>query len=302
METLGLGQNHQNFVGQVRPLTNLPGEIWSHFKMMHHYINDVGCIEQNMIYTLLQMSCPCIKHDRCIESLIFRTTCLIKWTNEPIVGIEQEEHLSRRGNLVIGWSTIGTSWSWYKCTPKMSQRSKLLSNHATTYQNWLESAINSIPLCLNEMVYKITLPIAVLITVYQHLHCKVEVTVSMGLLPDTQNRWLRMRRECRERFPRHRLQRKPLVSDPGLYHGTCVTHVPWCMSGSLNRGKGIPGACATRTQFYVSGKRPILSPKAIYDKCIPSNHCLFDNFRFIGIIFARDFLLFPYHRINGHKT
>ena len=36
-----------------------------------------------------------------------------------------------------------------------------------------------------------------------------------------------MRREYRERFPRHRLQRKPLVSD----HGTCVTHVPWCMSG-----------------------------------------------------------------------
>ena len=37
----------------------------------------------------------------------------------------------------------------------------------------------------------------------------------MGLLPDTENCWLRMRRECRERFPRHRLQRKPLVSDPG---------------------------------------------------------------------------------------
>ena len=27
----------------------------------------------------------------------------------------------------------------------------------------------------------------------------------MGLLPDTQNRGLRMRRECRERFLRHRL-------------------------------------------------------------------------------------------------
>ena len=59
---------------------------------------------------------------------------------------------------------------------------------------------------------------------------------SMGLLPDTQNRGLRMRRGCRERFPRHLLQRKPLVSDPGKHHGTCVTHVPWCMSGSLNRG------------------------------------------------------------------
>ena len=50
-------------------------------------------------------------------------------------------------------------------------------------------------------------------------------------------------------FPRHRFQRKPLVSDPGMHHGTCVTHVPWCMSGSLTCGDGenvpgIPRACA----------------------------------------------------------
>ena len=50
-------------------------------------------------------------------------------------------------------------------------------------------------------------------------------------------------------FPCHWLQRKPLVSGPGMHHGTCVTHVPWCMSGSLASGggenvPGIPGACA----------------------------------------------------------
>ena len=50
-------------------------------------------------------------------------------------------------------------------------------------------------------------------------------------------------------FPRRRFQRKPLVSDPGMHHGTCVTHVPWCMSGSLTCGDGenvpgIPSACA----------------------------------------------------------
>ena len=50
-------------------------------------------------------------------------------------------------------------------------------------------------------------------------------------------------------FPRRRFQRKLLVSDPGMHHGTCVTHVPWCMSGSLICGggenvPGIPGACA----------------------------------------------------------
>ena len=50
-------------------------------------------------------------------------------------------------------------------------------------------------------------------------------------------------------FPRRRFQRKPIVGDPGMHHGTCVTHVQWCMSGSLTCGDGenvpgIPGACA----------------------------------------------------------
>ena len=39
-------------------------------------------------------------------------------------------------------------------------------------------------------------------------------------------------------FPHRRFKRKPLVSDPGMHHGTCVTHVPWCMSGSLTCGDG----------------------------------------------------------------
>ena len=58
-------------------------------------------------------------------------------------------------------------------------------------------------------------------------------------------------------FPRHWFQRKLLVSDPGMHRGTCVTHVPWCMSGSLTRGggenvPGIPGACATRNFAYLA--------------------------------------------------
>ena len=28
----------------------------------------------------------------------------------------------------------------------------------------------------------------------------------------------------------------PRVSDPDTHHGTCVTHVPWCMPGSLLNG------------------------------------------------------------------
>ena len=66
-----------------------------------------------------------------------------------------------------------------------------------------------------------------------------------------------MRRECRERFPGHRLQKKLLVNDPGKHHDTCVTHVPWCMSGSLTRDDGenvpgIPGACATCNLTYLA--------------------------------------------------
>ena len=28
----------------------------------------------------------------------------------------------------------------------------------------------------------------------------------------------------------------PQVSDPDMHHGTCVTHVPWCMPGSVTSG------------------------------------------------------------------
>ena len=52
----------------------------------------------------------------------------------------------------------------------------------------------------------------------------------MGLLSDTHNCGLCMRRVCRERFPTTQ------VSDPDMHQGTCVTHVPWCMSGSLTSG------------------------------------------------------------------
>ena len=79
---------------------------------------------------------------------------------------------------------------------------------------------------------------------------------NMGLLPDMKYCRLCMRRECRESFPRCRLQSKSLVSNPRMHHGTLVSHVPWCMSGSLTSDggenvPGIPGACATRDISYL---------------------------------------------------
>ena len=47
------------------------------------------------------------------------------------------------------------------------------------------------------------------------------------------------------------------VSDPDMDHGTCVSHVPWCMSGAQTRSgretiPGIPGAYATRNFTYLA--------------------------------------------------
>ena len=58
----------------------------------------------------------------------------------------------------------------------------------------------------------------------------------------------------------------PRVSNPVVHHGTCVTHVPWCMPGSVTSGflwsrwRGKRSRHSRRMcnpQFYVSGKRPI---------------------------------------------
>ena len=66
---------------------------------------------------------------------------------------------------------------------------------------------------------------------------------------------------CREHFLANHLQRKPVVSDSDMHHGTCVAHVPWCMSGSLTRGgMGKRSRHSRRMhnpQFCVSGKRPM---------------------------------------------
>ena len=68
------------------------------------------------------------------------------------------------------------------------------------------------------------------------------------LLPDTQNCSLRMRRECRERIPRHLLQRKPLVSGPGMHRGTRIMmHV-----GIAKTFPGILRACATRNFTHLA--------------------------------------------------
>ena len=69
----------------------------------------------------------------------------------------------------------------------------------------------------------------------------------------------------------------PRVTDPDMHHGTCVTHVPWCMPGSLTSGflwsqwrekRSRHSRRMRNPQFCVSGKRS-LKPNARFvpQKC-----------------------------------
>ena len=59
----------------------------------------------------------------------------------------------------------------------------------------------------------------------------------------------------------------PRVSDPGMHHSTCATHVPWCVPGSLTcnflwsrcQGKRSRHSRSMHnSQFYVSDKRAMV--------------------------------------------
>ena len=83
----------------------------------------------------------------------------------------------------------------------------------------------------------------------------------------------------------------PPISDPDMHHGTCGTHMPWCMPGSLpsvflrSRWRGKRSRhfrCMRNPQFYVSGKRPIVPHKksslnegGVLKACQLRCHCQF---------------------------
>ena len=79
---------------------------------------------------------------------------------------------------------------------------------------------------------------------------------SMSIVHGPLTRYVNLR-VAHASWMRNRLKRKPLFSNPDTHHGTCVAHVPWCMSGSLTCGggenvPGSPGACATRKFIYLA--------------------------------------------------
>ena len=85
-------------------------------------------------------------------------------------------------------------------------------------------------------------------------------------------------------FSGHRLRRKPLVSDPGMHHGTCVTYVPWCLSGSLTRGgrenvSSNPDACATRSFTYL-----VRGPCVSMSVCMPNRMRLISSHMYVQAV------------------
>ena len=91
------------------------------------------------------------------------------------------------------------------------------------------------------------------------------------------------------------------VSDPDMHHGTCVTHVPWCMSGSVTRsflwsrwwGKLCRHSRRMRNlQFYVSGKRPI-------GHC--GNDCWWDAFGKCNVIRCWHWLICIYIQLQFNR-
>ena len=100
-------------------------------------------------------------------------------------------------------------------------------------------------------------------------------------------------------FPRHRLQWKPLVSDPVMHPGTCVTYVPWCMTGLQIRGggenvPGIPGVCVTHHFAYlVRGpllKKLYCGPTLLFSGCCNIEYTP-ENFVNSNIVYFRFTLL-----------
>ena len=81
----------------------------------------------------------------------------------------------------------------------------------------------------------------------------------------------------------------PAVRD--LDHGTCVTHVPWCMPGSLISGfrwspwrgnvPGIPSACATCNFAYlVRGPWQLMTQGIIFQVYWPSSSVILRVYKF----------------------
>ena len=94
--------------------------------------------------------------------------------------------------------------------------------------------------------------------------CRRNVTLVHGLLARYVILWVAHAPGMSGTFPP-----PSRLSDSDMHHGTCVTHVPWCIPGSLTSGflwirwrgeRSWHFRCMRNPQFYIYGKRPMSSP------------------------------------------
>ena len=94
----------------------------------------------------------------------------------------------------------------------------------------------------------------------------------------------------------------PQVRDPDMHHGTCVTHVPWCMPGSLIciflwswwRGKRSRHSRRMRNpQVYVSGKRSIQYERKRAQICSDYELTKHELWGVFGVLWRNDNAWYP---------
>ena len=152
--------------------------------------------------------------------------------------------------VIVNWTL---QWNFVQNTKKM------------IYQNTYENFVCEMAAIYSRGRWVKAAHIRFTINSYSSIHFSIHsaicssigwlIDLFMVLFLDTQKCMLHIRRECRDRFPRHQLQRKRIVIDPVMHQARCVRHVSWCMSGSQTRSggedvPGIPGACTTHNFTY----------------------------------------------------
>ena len=97
------------------------------------------------------------------------------------------------------------------------------------------------------------------------IHAAVSTVFAIGCHNERLDRYVKLRVAHAPGMPRM-FSPPPRVSDPDLDHGTCVTHVSWCMLELLTSGflwsrwrwkRSRHSRRMLNPQFYVSGKRPM---------------------------------------------
>ena len=100
----------------------------------------------------------------------------------------------------------------------------------------------------------------------QNIKCVLDMNLVISRVHGPLTRYIRLRLAHAPGMPGS-FSPTPRVNHPIMHHGTCVTHVPWCMPVSLTngflwsrwRGKCTRHSrCMRNPRFHVSDKRPLV--------------------------------------------